>query len=233
MLPNIVTPVHFVRHRCYLFALMVAHLSFAAFTVPTSVYGGGWVEKNAAGTWCYYPQQGGMDTGCTGGPNSFLDAQFTAVLRVHLNQTSSIGYYGPDLVRFGGAEWPVPQNAGKVTNCLSGMAGDGGYMTICRDVASDNYLSMSEGPDFGACCDVGLSQPNVNDGCYTPGQNSLVGASARPSGTGSPSPSVAGSGMSRNLFLFARLSCTLPAAYHSTQHFATTFVVMMVVMALS
>ena len=99
---------------------------------------------------------------------------------VHLNTTTSIGYYGPDNTRYGGAEWSVPQvNPGRVTLCVSGRAGDGTYQTACMFVTADNTLPIPGG------CWIAVAQKTVTDGCYIPGQ---LAASASLSATSTYDP---------------------------------------------
>lgn len=141
-------------HLCLFVALGYIHLVSAAFTLATS-YLQNFIQQNQKGTWCFYPAVGQTrDVSCTG--------DFTQVSLVHLNTTTSIGYYGPDNTRFGGAEWPVPQvNPGRVTLCVSGQAGDKSFLTVCNFVTSDNSLSLYSG------CSIAIGQNRVNDGCYS------------------------------------------------------------------
>jgi hypothetical protein len=147
--------------------LCCVHLLNAAFTLPTS-YTENVVQETANKTWCYYPAAGQTrDVSCTG--------DFTMVSQVHLNTTTSIGYYAPDNSRYGGAEWPVPQvNPGRVTLCVSGRAQDGSYQTACMFVTADNSLPISGG------CWIAVAQKTVTDGCYVPGQLPYTTSSSLP-----------------------------------------------------
>jgi len=124
------------------------------------------VQQNAQKTWCFYPTASDAATGvsCAG--------DFAMVSQVHLNTTTSIGYYAPDNSRLGGAEWAIPAaNAGRVTLCVSGRGEDGTYLTACMFVTQDNSLPMSSG------CEIAIAQENVTDGCYVPGQTPYVTSS--------------------------------------------------------
>ena len=149
----------FVVLKLYLFpVLLPVRISLAAFTQSVSS-GWGEVQQDVNGTWCYYPFASQTNaTSC--------DGDFNDVLNVHLNTTTSIGYYGyheSDLTRFGGADWPVPlTDTGIVTLCLSGMAVDASYQSACTYVTADNYI--------GAGCLVAVAQQTVTDGCYPPFQ---------------------------------------------------------------
>lgn len=136
----------------------------AAFTLDTS-YLHNVVQQNAQKTWCFYPAANQATAVSCGG-------DFTTVSLVHINTTTSIGYYTPDNTRVGGAEWAIPAaNAGRVTLCVSGRAGDGTYLTGCMFVSQDNSLPMGSG------CVIAIGQDTVTDGCYVPGQ------AAYPTGT--------------------------------------------------
>ena len=147
------------------------HFVHAAFTIPTDS-DKNVVEQNAKGQWCYYPAVAQTQAvSCTG--------DFIAVSLVHLNTTISIGYYGPDNARYGGAEWSVPQvNPGRVTLCVSGQAGDGTYQSACMFVTSDNSL-----PLYGSACLIEIAQKNVTDGCYMPGELAFTMTSTASSGS--------------------------------------------------
>lgn len=147
--------------------LCFVRLLNAAFTLATN-YDDNVVQERANKTWCYYPAAGQTrDVSCTG--------DFTMVSQVHLNTTTSIGYYAPDNSRYGGAEWPVPQvNPGRVTLCVSGRAQDGTYQTACMFVTADNSLPISGG------CWIAVGQTTVTDGCYEPGQLAYTTSSRLP-----------------------------------------------------
>lgn len=136
--------------------VLLLRVALAAFTRPTS-YGVNTVERSK-NTWCYFPAAGETTSTSCGG-------NFHQILYVHLNTTVSIGYYGPDNTRYGGAEWSVPVDiAGKVTLCVSGRAQDQTYQTACMFVTADNSLPLSGG------CWVDVAQTSVSDGCYVPEQ---------------------------------------------------------------
>jgi len=153
--------------------LLLSRVTLAAFNVPTS-FSDNTVQTNNKGVWCYYPAAGQTTSTSCGG-------NFNAVLDVHLNTTTSIGYYAPDNTRYGGAEWPVPvTNAGIVTLCVSGMAGDGTYQTACMFVIADNSLPLGTG------CLVDIAQYTVTDGCYVPAR---LAASTSPVSSAPPTSS--------------------------------------------
>jgi hypothetical protein len=147
------------RHICFLLTLLscIHRYVYAAFTLNTSYYNNV-VQQNAQKTWCFYPAVGeATAVSCAG--------DFAGVSLVHLNATTSIGYYAPDNSRLGGAEWAIPAaNAGRVTLCVSGRAGDGTYLTACTFVTQDNSLPLGSG------CLIAIGQETVTDGCYVPGQ---------------------------------------------------------------
>jgi hypothetical protein len=148
-------------------ALLLLRITLAAFNSPTT-YVVDTVQQNSKGVWCYYPQSGETRSTSCGG-------DFNAVLGVHLKTTVSIGYYGPDNTRYGGAEWSVPvDNTGKVTLCVSGRAGDGTYQTACMFVTADNSLPISGG------CLAAVAQTTVTDGCYVPDQQATPPSSLPP-----------------------------------------------------
>jgi len=168
-------------HFCLFVTFCWFHLVNAAFTLPTA-FQQDVVEQNGNKTWCYYPTVGGTRAvSCTG--------DFTTVSLVHLNTTISIGYYGPDNTRYGGAEWSVPQvNPGRVTLCVSGQAGDRTYQTACTFVSADNSLPLATG------CLIAIGQNAVTDGCYIPGQlaptSSFGATSTSPPGSSSRSQTI-------------------------------------------
>lgn len=145
----------------YLYFLPIlyhAHLTSAAFSLPSSC-ADGYVQQNHNHTWCYYPVAGATRAVSCGG-------DYTFILGVHLNQTTSIGYYQPDGTRWGGAEWVVPPtNPGQIYLCASGRAGDGTYQTFCATpITADNSI-----PQYPSCV-VANAQSVVTDRCYDPGQ---------------------------------------------------------------
>ena len=116
------------------------------------------VQQNAQKIWCFYPAANQATAVSCGG-------DFAMVSLVHINTTRSIGYYTLDNTRVGGAEWAIPAaNAGRVTLCVSGRAGDGTYITGCMFVSQDNSLPMGTG------CVIAIGQDTVTDECYVPGQ---------------------------------------------------------------
>lgn len=168
------------RQLGLLIFLSCFHFINAAFTLPTA-YGTNVVQQNAKGQWCYYPGVAQTKAvSCTG--------DFIAVSLVHLNTTVSIGYYGPDNTRYGGAEWSVPQvNPGRVTLCVSGQAGDGTYQSACVFVTTDNSL-----PLYNSACVIAIAQKNVTDGCYVPGDLAYtVTSTASPGSTAQSNPDSA------------------------------------------
>src|ERR1700691_4668705 len=95
--PRLLTYLPSMPHlQLGLFTLLSCfHFVHAAFTIPTDS-DKNVVEQNAKGQWCYYPAVAQTQAvSCTG--------DFVAVSLVHLNTTISIGYYGPDNARYGGA----------------------------------------------------------------------------------------------------------------------------------
>ena len=125
------------------------------------------IEQNSAGTWCYYPAPRAnrtipLDRECTG-----ANADFKAVMAVHLDQTASISYYSAGLDRLGGPEYPVVSSTGKTYLCISGQATDGLYETSCEQATRDNQFGR--GP-FGnrTVCALAVAQESVSDGCYAP-----------------------------------------------------------------
>ncbi|KAH8798029.1 hypothetical protein DL96DRAFT_1639723 [Flagelloscypha sp. PMI_526] len=151
--------------------LYCVHLAGAAFSLPSSFYAG-YVQQDNNKTWCYYPVAGITRAVNCGG-------DYTFILGVHLNTTTSLGYYQPDGTRSGGAEWTVPvTNPGLIFLCGSGRAGDGTYQTFCgTPVTADNAI-----PGFSGDCVVAIAQTTVTDGCYMPGQLPFVtDASSLPS----------------------------------------------------
>ena len=172
------------RNRICLLATLLCctyHIG-GRFTKPTNYYGDT-IQQNANGTWCYFPIAGDVRaTTCSG--------DFAMVSLVHLNTTTSIGYYGPDTRRYGGPEWPVPAASDeKVTLCASGGVQDGTYRTICMFVTADNSLPESGG------CNIAVEQKTVTDGCYNPSRivtpipSSSIEVSAPTATSSPPSPS--------------------------------------------
>ncbi|RXW25636.1 hypothetical protein EST38_g203 [Candolleomyces aberdarensis] len=161
---------------------------YGAFSIPvTSGNDTSVIEQNSAETWCYYPAPRAnrtipLDHDCTG-----ANADFRAVMAVHLEQTASISYYNAGLDRLGGPEYPVRTSPGKTYLCISGRATDGLYETSCEQATRDNQFGR--GP-FGnrTICAVGVSQAAVSDGCYAPGDASPQNESG---GSGSGSNSAA------------------------------------------
>lgn len=84
-----------------------AHTALSAFTKAIKS-GKDYVEPNSAGTWCYYPAaKSKLDVACVG-----KQAEFVSVMGAHLAQGVSIGYYGANNQRLGGAEYPVKTKDG-------------------------------------------------------------------------------------------------------------------------
>lgn len=139
-----------------------------AFTIPvTSGNDTSVIEQNSAGTWCYYPAPRAnrtipLDRDCTG-----TNADFRAVMAIHLDQTASISYYSAGLDRLGGPEYPVVSSTSKTYLCISGQATDGLYETSCEQATRDNQFGR--GP-FGnrTVCALAVAQASVSDGCYAP-----------------------------------------------------------------
>jgi hypothetical protein len=156
-----------------------------SFTLPT-FYGENVIQQNGNKTWCFYPAvDQTRAVSCTD--------DYAAVSLVHLNTTIAIGYYAPDNTRYGGAEWPVPVNGGRVTLCVSGQAADATYLTACAFVTSDNSLPATANTGFFAGCMIAIGQTIVTDGCYLPGQlalSSSLESTATPV-TATTSPSIA------------------------------------------
>jgi hypothetical protein len=183
---------HSLLRRSLVFLLLFSPSTFAAFTLPTSE-SNNFIQQNSHGTWCYFPAAGQTRaTTCTG--------DYELVMEVHLNQTISIGYYGPDNTRLGGAEWAIPvSNPGKVNLCASGRAEDGSYQSICAEVTEDNSLGGVSN------CQVAVGQNSVTDGCYVAGQSpydatasSFFGASTfGASGTRLPAATVTVTSLAR------------------------------------
>lgn len=161
-------------HSALFQVLFLVHVALAAFTQPTS-YLENTVKENAQGAWCWYPQPGETSTTVCG-------PDFSDNLYNHLETTVSIGYYGLDGTRYGGAEWSVPamESTGNLTLCVSGRADDGTYQTACMFVVADNSLPISRD------CWVDMAQAIVTDGCYVPEQF----PTASPSSSPPPAPTI-------------------------------------------
>ncbi|TFK17613.1 hypothetical protein FA15DRAFT_675972 [Coprinopsis marcescibilis] len=157
-----------------------ALLAQAAITTPIS-RDGDYVEENASGTLCYYPQALNprtIDVACVGPEKG----DFAQVIRAHLNETTSINYFSASLELLGGTEFIVEgQGDRKIYLCLSGRAGDYTYQTMCTTVGRDNSLGTGGPSPF---CKVEGGQRRVTDGCYIPNQPApdalLTTSSARP-----------------------------------------------------
>ncbi|TFK17614.1 hypothetical protein FA15DRAFT_628681 [Coprinopsis marcescibilis] len=149
--------------------LLTTSPSFAAFTLPIKS-GNDTVERNSAGTWCYYPSLNTstpLDPACTG-----TKADFRSVMDLHLRQPRSINYYSASLSLLGSTEFPVISSPGKVYLCMSGQEDESGrYKTICEVAERDNDFGLvegAEGNDGKVVCAVEIGQKNVTDGCYFP-----------------------------------------------------------------
>ncbi|KAF9041463.1 hypothetical protein BJ165DRAFT_1320693, partial [Panaeolus papilionaceus] len=132
---------------------------YAAFNTPVQ-RGQDWVEKNNAGTWCYYPEAlnpNRIDIACVG-----TKADVAGVMQVHLNTTTSINYFSSSFERYGGADWPVDNTLGRIFICLTGRGGDGSYLTTCSIIRTDNNYAGA------TACKIEASQNAVSDGCYEP-----------------------------------------------------------------
>jgi hypothetical protein len=153
-----------------------------AFTVAvTSGNDTSVIEQNDAGTWCFYPAPRDERTiqpeeSCTG-----LKADFSAVMKTHLQETASIGYYSASFELLGGPEFIVQAHVGKLYLCVSGRATDGLYETSCEESTRDNQFGV--GP-FGnrTVCQVEEAQETVTDGCYAPGLAEITPANNSASG---------------------------------------------------
>lgn len=146
---------------CSFQLLLLVRVNLAAFNLPTGYYANT-VQKNAAGTWCYFPAAGVTRSTTCGG-------DFNAILGVHLGTKVAIGYYAPDNTRLGGPEWSVPvDNAGKVTLCVSGLAQDTTYQTACSLQQIIPYLLVP----------VVWWLWHKTDGCYPPQRAVVKGSSS-------------------------------------------------------
>lgn len=164
----------FIAHLTLFILIYFAHTALSAFTKAIKS-GKDYVEPNSAGTWCYYPAaKSKLDVACVG-----KQAEFVSVMGAHLAQGVSIGYYGANNQRLGGAEYPVKTTSGKVYLCLSGRAGDGTYKTECELSTLDNRFGGS------SRCAFAVSQTTVTDGCYVPGASGGSTSSSLASGTAS------------------------------------------------
>ena len=124
--------------------LSVIHLVHAAFNQagnPNSTCSGNTVQPNEAGTFCYFPAPNQTNTTfCSGGHSKY--PIFQPVLNIHLRLPEgwSIAYYSANNALLGNQNYPVIANTGTV-QCLSGMAGDGTYQTMCMGVDYDNNIA--------------------------------------------------------------------------------------------
>jgi hypothetical protein len=84
----------------------------------------------------------------------------------HLAQGHSIGYYGPDAVFLGGADFPFPPNGGLIYVCVSGSFSAGAYQSLCALPGADN--AVVPGGNFPAYCMINRPMNHVDDGCYDP-----------------------------------------------------------------
>jgi len=147
-------------------ALTPAH---AAFTLPIAS-GNDTIDRNAAGTWCFYPaanasaQAAPLDLSCgnTAGAAgaSPAKADLELAMQAHLSQrpvdSLSVAYYSAAGVRLGGPEFVVAQTTGKVVLCASGqrdlldakpgVAPQGAdaerYVTLCEVAERDNAFGL-------------------------------------------------------------------------------------------
>jgi hypothetical protein len=176
-----------------LYICLLAILSYrigctdAAFTLTTTTpIDGDVIQQNAAGTWCFYPKvRGAKDINCRG--------DFTTVSQVHLNTTTSIGYYAADNSRYGGPEWSISAtDLRHVVLCVSGRAQDGTYKTACGSVNEDNEAIED------SSCKIAVGQSVVTDGCYEPGLPPVAtGTTDKPSASGTPGLSYPNSAFHR------------------------------------
>jgi len=147
-----------------LLILFMINLARAKFneTTPNSFWEGNSVQRNSAGTYCYYPapNQGSVKN-CIGG--HYSDPAFQPILDMHLNlsQGWSIAYYSRENLLLGNQGYPVVEGTG-MRMCLSGTANDGTYQTLCMGTNYDNNIA-----EPGSYCQVGLGQHYVSDKCYT------------------------------------------------------------------
>jgi hypothetical protein len=160
-------------HRAIIFVfpiLFSALTVYAAFTQTACDQDDeiGCVQRNANGTWCYYPIYSPTQTACSGSSFSTTNSEYQGVLNVHIAQGLSVAYYGGDLTILGGADYSLPAGAGIVYLCASGEIGVGQFETVCMTATKDNSIA-TDGFDF---CAVGIPQQSVTDGCYNP--NSFV-----------------------------------------------------------
>jgi hypothetical protein len=143
--------------------LFVIHLVHAAFNQANSknaTWSGNNVQPKGD-TFCYFPAPNQTNaTFCSGGHSE--DTSFKPVLDMHLNlsQGWSIAYYSANNVLLGNQSYPVIANT-STRQCLSGMAGDGTYQTMCMGIDYDNNIAQP-----GPYCQVKLGQTYVSDGCY-------------------------------------------------------------------
>lgn len=124
-------------------------------------------EQNGTG-WCYYPTDGFKanyaKTNCSTADDGHGASDFRLVMRAHLQQTVSIGYYsGSNHTLLGGVNWPVLDNVGVVRLCMTGLGTDNIYRSACVNAVSDNTL-----PSYAGWCSVNFGQQFVIDGCYPP-----------------------------------------------------------------
>ena len=167
---------------CVVIHLPVVHAAFNQANNTNATWSGNSVQPNQAGTFCYFPAANQTNaTFCSGGHSE--DTSFQPVLNIHLHLSKgwSIAYYSANNALLGNQSYPVIANTGTV-QCLSGMAGDGTYQTMCMGVDYDNNIA-----EAGSYCQVKLGQTYVSDGCYSAMPNSTSSTASQPASTSSTS----------------------------------------------
>jgi hypothetical protein len=135
--------------------LLFATGGLAAFTQLTCTSKNECVVPQGGG-FCYDPKQSDRvrHVSCT---EEHFD--LSQVMIKHINSKTSINYF--DLYtgdRLGGYSQPITNIS---YYCLSGRMTDGSYQSICGSTRRDNAIE-------NIYCTLGIGQPYVEDGCYTP-----------------------------------------------------------------
>jgi hypothetical protein len=151
-----------MRPSCLVFIVCYCQATFGAFTLPQTFHGGS-LEQNQHGSWCYYPTTRRRELACR-----TARAHLNAALQSHLRQNASVGYYNPAGERLGGPEFAIPAPpVGRIHLCVSGNSGSL-PQTRCETVTRDNEIGSN------LACTVARLQRNVSDGCYVPGEATII-----------------------------------------------------------